>query len=230
MAGIWKVLVLVAGLTVVFCAPRRRLGYEDIVNEAVRLYNDGQQGKPLFRLLEAIPAPRSNSTHRVLLNFRIKETVCTSGPGTQPQECAFREGGEERVCTGQFFRYRRLSLILSCDQHCGAPTEMPSSPHHCHSPLTTSGWDTGSALPCTPALPPIYLEPQAPVGDNQEHLNLRVPAWNNWRGRSAPRVRRSAGSSEDQPSEADLAKLPPAARDQYERAKYDIISNILSNF
>lgn len=44
------------------------------------------------------------------------------------------------------------------------------------------------------------------------------------------RVRRSAGSSGEDPPELDSSSLPPAVRDPYERAKYDIISNILRNF
>ncbi|MBZ3872430.1 15 kDa protein A [Sciurus carolinensis] len=55
MAGAWKALVLVVCLSVVSCVPRRRLRYNDIVTRALRIYNDGQRGKPLFRLLEAIP-------------------------------------------------------------------------------------------------------------------------------------------------------------------------------
>lgn len=45
-----------------------------------------------------------------------------------------------------------------------------------------------------------------------------------------PRVRRSAASSDVAPPETDISKLPPAARDLYERTKYDIINNILRNF
>ncbi|KAF5921680.1 hypothetical protein HPG69_012850 [Diceros bicornis minor] len=46
----------------------------------------------------------------------------------------------------------------------------------------------------------------------------------------APRVRRSAVSSEAATEEIDSSKLLPVVRDMYEKAKYDIISNILSNF
>ncbi|XP_003483219.1 15 kDa protein B-like [Sus scrofa] len=48
--------------------------------------------------------------------------------------------------------------------------------------------------------------------------------------RQIPRVRRSAASSDVAPPETDISKLPPAARDLYERTKYDIINNILRNF
>lgn len=55
MAGAWKALVLVVGLAIVSCVARRRLTYDDIVTKALKIYNDGQQGNPLFRLLEAVP-------------------------------------------------------------------------------------------------------------------------------------------------------------------------------
>ena len=44
------------------------------------------------------------------------------------------------------------------------------------------------------------------------------------------RERRSAGSSGEDPPELDSSNLPPAVRDLYDRAKYDMISNILRNF
>ena len=44
------------------------------------------------------------------------------------------------------------------------------------------------------------------------------------------RVRRSAQSPEAATEEIDSSQLPPAVRDAYEKAKYDIISNILANF
>lgn len=178
MTGTWKALVLVVGLAVVSCVARRRLSYNDIVTKALKIYNDGQRGKPLFRLLEVIPSGL-NSTTRIPLNFRIKETVCISTPGRQPQGCAFQESGEERTCTGEFsFRWPQLLLFLtlSCDRDCG----------------------------------------------NQLQVN---------------RERRSVGSPEDDlpEAESDLPeaegdKLPAVVRDMYEKAKYDIIANILSNF
>ncbi|KAM5189902.1 15 kDa protein B-like [Callospermophilus lateralis] len=123
MAGAWKALVLVVGFAVVSCEAHRRLRYEDFVNRAVNIYNRGQRGKPLFRLLEAIP-PRLNFTIRIPLNFTIKETVCISTPRSQPQECAFREGGEERTCTGESSRRRVSFLILTCDRVCENPTQV----------------------------------------------------------------------------------------------------------
>lgn len=172
MAGAWKVLILVLGLAGVSCVHQRRLQYGDFVTQALKVYNEGQRGRPLFRLLEAIPPQRLNSTTRIPLNFRIGETVCISTPETQqhPENCAFREGGEERVCTGQLARLRRLSLTVSCDRDCGRPT-------------------------------------------------------------TAPRVIgvAEAETAGEEPPKAE-ATVPPAIRNIYENAKYDIISNILKNF
>uniref|UniRef100_A0A8D2KKY3 Uncharacterized protein n=1 Tax=Urocitellus parryii TaxID=9999 RepID=A0A8D2KKY3_UROPR len=160
MAGDWKALVLVVGLAVVSCEAHRRLRYEDIVNRAVNIYNSGQRGKPLFRLLEAIPPP-SNFTSRIPLNFIIKETVCISTPRSQPQECAFREGGVRPP--------GRAGKRTVHDSHGG---DHPAS----------------------------FLQ--------------------------VNRVTRS----DDDPAKDFLGNVPPAAREAYEKAKYDIISNILSNF
>lgn len=44
------------------------------------------------------------------------------------------------------------------------------------------------------------------------------------------REKRSAESPEAPASDTDISKLPPVARDMYEKAKYDIIYNILRNF
>ena len=44
------------------------------------------------------------------------------------------------------------------------------------------------------------------------------------------RVRRSAASSGEDPPVLDSSSLPPVAREMYERAKYDSLSNILRNF
>ncbi|XP_060242161.1 neutrophilic granule protein-like isoform X2 [Meriones unguiculatus] len=55
MAGQWKVLVLVVALAMLACEARRLLRYEDIVDLALKAYNKGQLGKPLFRLLNATP-------------------------------------------------------------------------------------------------------------------------------------------------------------------------------
>nr|XP_058144089.1 keratinocyte proline-rich protein-like [Dasypus novemcinctus] len=93
MAGAWRALLLVVGLAAVACVAHRRPSYERIVDQAVRFFNQGRRGGPLFRLLEATPPPRGNTTSRTIpLNFRIKETVCLSSQQRPPQECPFREG------------------------------------------------------------------------------------------------------------------------------------------
>ncbi|XP_004835034.1 15 kDa protein B-like [Heterocephalus glaber] len=195
MAGAWKVLVLVLCLAGVSCAHRRhRLRYEDLVAKALRVYNEGQQGRPLFRLVETIPPPQLNSTTRFPLNFRIRETVCTSTPERlrQPQNCAFLEGGEERLCNGQFSRLgRRLSLTVSCDRDCGD--------------LIRGQRVRPSAEPAEPS----------EAGEVAQVAEVAEPA---------------GGAEVAEPAAAAEAEVPPAAKYLYEKAKYDIISNILRNF
>ncbi|XP_076986489.1 15 kDa protein B-like [Tamandua tetradactyla] len=170
MAGAWRALVLVVGLAVVACAAHRQTSYEKIVAQAVQFFNQGRLGQSLFRLLEAIPPPRLNSTSTIPLNFRIKETVCLSTLRRRLQECAFKEGGEERNCSGSFTGLQHFHiLMLECPRDSGLQQE-------------------------------------------------------------APRVRRSAESPEVIPTNIDSSQLPPPIRDLYEKAKFDIIANILRNF
>ncbi|XP_010971454.1 15 kDa protein B [Camelus ferus] len=119
MAGAWRALVLVVGLAAMACVAQRSLSYEEIVNHALRFFNYGRRGQRLFGLLEAIPPPLTlNTTTTIPLNFRIKETVCFSTwLRRQPRGCAFREGGEERNCTGNYFRLRHVRLLsVDCPQ------------------------------------------------------------------------------------------------------------------
>ncbi|KAK1332742.1 hypothetical protein QTO34_007425 [Cnephaeus nilssonii] len=173
MAGTWRALVLAAGLAAMACVAQRQWGFEErVVAQALQLFNSGRQGQPLSRLREVLPAPRSNSTFKTLVSFRVKETVCLSERQQQPepQQCAFRDGGEERDCTGASFTRGPLRILM---------------------------------VDCNPG-----LERQ------QEGL----------------REKRSAPSPEGAASEVDSSQLPPVARDLYEKAKFDIIANLLRNF
>lgn len=119
MAGLWKTFVLVVALAVVSCEALRQLRYEEIVDRAIEAYNQGRQGRPLFRLLSATPPSSQNPATNIPLQFRIKETECTSTQERQPKDCDFLEDGEERNCTGKFFRRRQsTSLTLTCDRDC----------------------------------------------------------------------------------------------------------------
>lgn len=170
MAQAWMVLMLVVGLAATACAAQGRPSYEEIVTEALRIFNQGRRGQSLFGLVEAIPPANSlNSTTKTKLNFRIKETVCISERQREPQECAFKADGEERSCTGVFFMGHGQILLVDC-------------------------------RPGPQRQPEMFRE------------------------------KRSTGSTETASAGVDTSKLPPVVRDMYERAKYDIIANILSNF
>ncbi|XP_045712803.1 15 kDa protein B-like [Phyllostomus hastatus] len=171
MAGAWRALLLMAGVAVMVCAAQRQ-SYEEIVTQALQVFNYGRLGKPLFGLLAVNPQPGTNSTTLTLLSFRVKETVCVSRRRQRrpPQECTFREGGEERDCSGSFFRLRRFRILT---------------------------------VDCTP------------VERRQEEVSRR---------------KRSAESPGAATPDFDRSKLPPAVRDMYDKAKYDIITNILRNF
>ncbi|ELK10182.1 hypothetical protein PAL_GLEAN10007854 [Pteropus alecto] len=135
MARAWMALMLVVGLAATACVAQRHLSYEEIVTEALRIFNQGRWGQSLFGLVEAIPPANS----------------------------------EERNCTGIFFMGHGRILLVDCRP---GPLRQPET----------------------------------------------------------FREKRSTESAKTASAGADTSKLPPAVRDMYERAKYDIIANILSNF
>lgn len=155
-------LVLVVGLAALSCVAQSRASYEEIVTQAVQIFNQGQHRQPLFRLVQTFPAPDLNITGHSLFNFQIKETVCQANQQRQPQNCAFRDNGEERLCSGAF---------------------------------VTHGQETRALL----------------VRCRSERFQP-----------GGPRVRRSA----EEPTSSAYEK----AKEMYERAKYEIIGNILRNF
>lgn len=55
--------MLVVGLAAMACVAQRRQSYEELVTQALRFFNYGRQGQPLFGLLEVLPPPRSVSVH-----------------------------------------------------------------------------------------------------------------------------------------------------------------------
>ncbi|XP_015996884.2 15 kDa protein B [Rousettus aegyptiacus] len=171
MARAWMALMLVVGLAAMAHVAHRRLSYEEIVAKALRIFNQGRRGRSLFSLVEAIPPADSNSTAKMKFNFRIKETVCISARRRepQPQDCAFKEDGEERNCTGVFAVRRGRILRVNCRP---GPLRQPE----------------------------------------------------------ISREERSAEPAEAAYAEPDTSKLPPAVRDKYESAKYEIITDILRNF
>ncbi|XP_037684893.1 15 kDa protein B-like isoform X1 [Choloepus didactylus] len=114
MAGAWRAL-LVVGLAVMARVVHCQLSYETIAALAEQYFNQERRGQTLFRLLEAIPPPHWNSNSTIPLKFRIKETVCLWSQLSQLQECAFREGGEKKNCTGSFSRLPHFRLeLLGC--------------------------------------------------------------------------------------------------------------------
>ncbi|XP_049633648.1 15 kDa protein B-like [Suncus etruscus] len=162
MAGGWRMLVLMVGLAALACVAQSRANYEEIVTQALQIFNQGQRGQPLFRLVQTFPAPGLViSKSPWPLQFQIKETVCQANQQRESQNCAFRDNGEERQCSGAFVVHGQVTraLLVRCDQR---------------------------------------FQP------------------------GGPRVRRSA----EEPTSSTYEK----AKEMYERAKYEIIGNILRNF
>ncbi|XP_058144342.1 15 kDa protein B-like [Dasypus novemcinctus] len=232
MAGAWRALLLVVGLAAVACVAHRRPSYERIVDQAVRFLNQGRRGGPLFRLLEATPPPRGNTTSRTIpLNFRIKETVCLSSQQRPPQECPFREGGEERDCSGSYTAQRRTRvLLLECSRQQGPPRQV-SPPELAEAAEVAEAAEAVEEAAEEAAAEEVEVSEEAEVVQAVEARAQDQMAAGEQAGEEAagepgqPRKPPSAPAAE-----IDTSKLPPAIRDMYEKAKYDIISHILSNF
>uniref|UniRef100_A0A8C6BHJ2 Uncharacterized protein n=1 Tax=Monodon monoceros TaxID=40151 RepID=A0A8C6BHJ2_MONMO len=110
---------------------------------------------------------------------------------------------EERNCTGIFFMLQHIlpSLNRPLGSEWKGLTGDHLQPHHQHH------------CRCLTLIPTWREGPQA----GQERGPVR-------------QVRRSAGSPGADTPGTESSQLPPAVRDLYEKAKHDIITNILRNF
>ncbi|XP_028934191.1 lutzicidin-like [Ornithorhynchus anatinus] len=113
--GIWRVLLLVsvaAALT-----PALGLSHGEAVNLALDSYNRGPDIKRVFRVFGSVPPPEAApSPTAIPLNFTVKETVCFKKEKLDLEQCAFRDNGLVRDCTGFVSTAQRPPTVtISCE-------------------------------------------------------------------------------------------------------------------
>ncbi|XP_038611378.1 neutrophilic granule protein-like [Tachyglossus aculeatus] len=114
MAGTGRLLLLL-GLAAVATAapPEAEKKYQQAVSLALDAYNKGLTSNFAFRLLN--PSPLKPDFPRGHLKFQIKETVCPVPGNCLQKECAFKEDGLERDCSGIFFAPAESRImVISC--------------------------------------------------------------------------------------------------------------------
>ncbi|CAM4523836.1 unnamed protein product, partial [Lepidochelys olivacea] len=82
--------------------------YEKAIAWAIDFYNQGPTVKYAFRLLTATPPPE-------VLNFTIMETTCSASDKAPVEQCAFKENGLVRDCSGHFTQEACPVLAITCD-------------------------------------------------------------------------------------------------------------------
>ncbi|XP_072510301.1 antibacterial peptide PMAP-36-like isoform X4 [Notamacropus eugenii] len=115
-----QVVLLVLGLlslmTPLACAQDQ--AYQDVVNRFIREYNAKSESESLFRLsVLTLPPQESNDpTAPQLLQFTIRETVCSKTEHRNPEECDFKKNGLVEECIGTVDLYSsNPSVDISCD-------------------------------------------------------------------------------------------------------------------
>ncbi|XP_054450801.1 cathelicidin-6-like [Pteronotus mesoamericanus] len=98
----WSMMLLLLGLATP-PATAQALSYNEAVLRAVEAFNQRSSEASLYRLLQLDSQPPSadedpNSPKPV--SFTVKETVCPRRTQLPPEQCAFRENGLVKQCTG----------------------------------------------------------------------------------------------------------------------------------
>ncbi|XP_015277841.1 PREDICTED: cathelicidin-related peptide lutzicidin-like [Gekko japonicus] len=114
MQNCYWALMLVVG--VVAAGPTRPtpLSYEQVVDLAVATYNQELGSENAFRLLEAEPQPDWDPSAQTVqvLKFTIKETVCRADENPDVTQCAEKEDGIDRDCSGFYSADQNRPMIL----------------------------------------------------------------------------------------------------------------------
>ncbi|XP_072510268.1 antibacterial peptide PMAP-36-like [Notamacropus eugenii] len=117
MQGVLLVLGLLSLMTPLACAQDQP--YQDVVNRFIQEYNTKSESESLFRLsVLTLPPQESNDpTAPQLLQFTIRETVCSKTEHRNPEECNFKENGLVEECIGTVDLYSsNPSVDISCDE------------------------------------------------------------------------------------------------------------------
>ncbi|XP_032632542.1 cathelicidin-3-like [Chelonoidis abingdonii] len=118
MASCWVVLLLL--VTVAAAVPvKTPQPYEKAIARAIDFYNQGPTVKYAFRLLTATAPPQvaqGTISNILQLNFTIMETTCPASDKTPVEQCAFKENGLVRDCSGHFSTQETCPVVaITCD-------------------------------------------------------------------------------------------------------------------
>ncbi|NXP82646.1 CTHL2 protein, partial [Ramphastos sulfuratus] len=123
MPSSWLLVLVVLGGACALPAPAP-LAYTQVLAQAVESYNLEPEVQNVFRLLSADPEPGPGvelSTLRAL-NFSMMETECGPSGRSNPDDCAFKENGVIKECSGAV-HFTEVSPEI--DLHC---TDASSNP------------------------------------------------------------------------------------------------------
>ncbi|XP_039382276.1 cathelicidin-3-like [Mauremys reevesii] len=118
MASCWAVLLLL--VTVAAALPvKTPQPYEKAIAQAIDFYNQGPTVKYAFRLLTSTPPPevaQGTVLNILQLNFTIMETTCLASDKAAVEQCAFRENGLVRDCSGHVSTQETCPVVaITCD-------------------------------------------------------------------------------------------------------------------
>ncbi|XP_026507927.1 cathelicidin-3-like [Terrapene carolina triunguis] len=121
MASCWAVLLLL--VTAATAVPvKTPEPYEKAIARAIDFYNQGPTVKYAFRLLTATPPPevaqgtQGTISNTLQLNFTIMETTCQVSDQVRVEQCAFKENGLVRDCSGHFSTQEACPVFaITCD-------------------------------------------------------------------------------------------------------------------
>nr|XP_006114484.1 cathelicidin-2-like [Pelodiscus sinensis] len=94
--------------------------HEQAITQAIDFYNQGPTVTYAFRLLFAAPPPQVAQDQAAnplqQLNFTIMETTCLASAYPVVEQCAFKENGLVRDCSGHFSNQEACPVVaITCD-------------------------------------------------------------------------------------------------------------------
>ncbi|NXF85180.1 CTHL2 protein, partial [Eubucco bourcierii] len=101
MPSSWLLVLVVLGGACALPAPAP-LAYTQVLAQAVESYNLEPEVQNIYRLLSADPepAPGVDLSSLRALNFSMMETECGPSARSNPDDCAFKENGVIKECSG----------------------------------------------------------------------------------------------------------------------------------
>ncbi|KAM6451733.1 cathelicidin-related peptide Oh-Cath-like [Liasis olivaceus] len=117
MHSFWVLLLFISPATTNFLS--LSLTYPEALEDAIRLYNEEEGVKFLYRLVRAEPRPDWDPEAEEVqsLKFSMKETVCPAIQDLDFSKCDFKEDGDVKVCSGSY-KYQKKPQMNHIDVVC----------------------------------------------------------------------------------------------------------------